>query len=219
VTAVASTSTPTGIRRPRWTAAEDAFLRREWGELCWRELRRQLHRVLLATLPAGVAPKTVPRRSRLAICGRVATLGLELGIPQGFVSVSSAAETLGYHHRQFLALLRRQGVRVRPHWTAAPSHYRQKTDRRPSPWCLVDLDEAREAVLRDLAEQAQTETVLGAARRRDVPHVWLWRRLRAAGLLPEGRRRGSGVRLPSATIDAVIAAPPIDRRRRRAEAA
>lgn len=218
-----TTSAPAArSRRPitppyRWTAAEDALLRREWTELGWRELRRQLRQAFLAARP-DLAPAKVRQRTRIAICNRVHALGMQTGIPQGFVSVKRAARVLGYHHRQMVALLARQGVAMRVHWCAQSSHYAKTTRRRSAPWRLVDLDEARAAVLRDLAVQSETETIFGAARRRGVGHVWLWRRVRDAGLVPAGRAGRTAVRLPSATIDALIAAPQVDRRRRRAHA-
>lgn len=111
---------------------------------------------------------------------------------------AAAAAALGYSFEGLRSLLARQGVSTRAHWCATtPPTTRRSAIR----WRLVDLDEARAAVERDLA----TETVHSAALSRGVPPLWLLRAVHQAGLIPPTRCGRGAIRLPSETFDALCA--------------
>jgi len=171
-------------KRRRWTAAEDAYLAREWGEVCPRVLRKGL-----------------PGRTWTAIVGRaVAALGLDRGIPQGYVSLHEAAHRLGYTDSAFVQrLAARHGVAIRLH--PRPRDVGAKR----SPRRCVEWDAIRDALTR---EMSTTESVHAGAAARGVCGVTLWRWLNAAGVLPprpEGHAHRGTARVLSTEIDRVVA--------------
>lgn len=183
------------VTRHPWTPGEDAVLRREWGTIAWRELRTKLRAAFREARPDVSAPRL---RTVRAIVRHAARLGLPLRVPQGFVTLSSAARTLGYSFDGLRTLLARHGVVARAHWCASTPPRERTTSAR---WRLVDFDAAREAVERDLA----TETVTNAARARGVPQMWLLRAVHSKGLIPPTRGGRGPIRLPSETFDALCA--------------
>ena len=165
-----------------WTQEEDAVLRREWGEVGQRSLKKKLR-----------------GRSWRAIYRRACNLGLPQGLPQGSVALSRAAEILGLCGPQSVeALARRQGVPVRLH-----PHPHAPEGTRRHPWRCVDLDDITAAMER---EATQVEVVAAAARCRGLYAATLRRWLMDAGELPRESNGGRWRRLPSAVIDAVVAA-------------
>lgn len=165
-----------------WTREEDAVLRREWGEVGQRVLKKKLR-----------------GRSWRAIYRRARNLGLPQGLPQGSVALSSAAEILGLSSPDAVeALARRHGVPIRPH-----PHPHAPEGTRRHPWRCVDLDDITAAMAR---ETTDTEVVGAAARRRGLYEATLRRWLVDAGEIRGDGNGGRWHRLPSAVIDAVIAA-------------
>lgn len=171
-----------GVRAKRqnrpWTAREDRLLAIEWGDVGARVLRSKF-----------------PGRTWLAILHRAQRLGL--GSPaQGRVSVLKASQVCGYPQMVMMRILRQQGVAVHPY----PGG--MLAGKRVCPRYLVDLDEAREAVERHLADSR--ETLAQAAARVGLTHRQVEERLRRAGLLPRPGR-GSLVRVQPADVDHAVA--------------
>ena len=84
-----------GLRaKKRWTEEEDALLRLKWAEGAAITIRRAL-----------------PQRTWSQIQGRASRLGLE-GRWQGFVTISAAAEKLGYHLTTFIKILKATEVTI-----------------------------------------------------------------------------------------------------------
>jgi len=190
---------------PHWHPMEDAALRDGWGDVGWRVLRHRLREARAKAL--GLDIEAVPARSRRAIYAHAGSLGLPTGVPQGLVTIAEACRVLGFDHRVLMGILRRQNVQVVLHPTARGSQHTKKTNRfsRTTLWRVVDLDEAREAVL---AEDGY-ETVSGAARARGIDRQRLSRALVRAGLIPEKRDgKKSPFRLASSVIDKLIAERP-----------
>lgn len=172
----------------RWTPAEVETLRRAWHEVGQRTLRAKLGR---------------PWRG---IVHKAADLGLPTGVPQGCLGIAAAADRCGYEIRTLEAILAWAAVRVRHRYTG-PSYVPTRGWHRR----YVDADECAAAVARWLAH----ETVNGAARARGLVEMTLRRWLAEAGVIaPQDRRRAR--RIPSATIDRVVAArAPAQRRAKR----
>lgn len=166
-----------------WTAAEDGILRREWGEVGQRALKAKLR-----------------GRSWMAIYKRAEDIGLPGGLPQGYVSLSRAAEILGLCDKNgVLRLAQRQGVITRLH-----PHPRATRESQRHPWQCVDLDEITAAMQREVTT---TEVVSTAARVRDLYPATLRLWLIADGVLTPSAPGGPRLtgRLPSAVIDEVVA--------------
>lgn len=116
-------------------------------------------------------------------------------IPVGAEFLSDAAERTGYKPEQIAKIIAWHGAEVR-RWGNGR--------RRARPWALrADVDAA-------VAAWLDTETVQAAAQRRGIPPTTLRDWLAAAGHKRPARHQHW--RLPSATIDAVVA----ERRGRRA---
>lgn len=160
----------------RWTAAEDAILRREWSELGARSLRRVL-----------------PGRTSCAIALR----GRALGLPpqaQGRDSVSSAARALGMDYRQTRRLAREAGMRLDP-LVPVP------VARRTYPKREADA-EALAAILRQ--RDARTQAARAWDLARGASHDTSRRRMMRAGL-SVGVTQGQRGRVPEALLDELAA--------------
>lgn len=160
----------------RWTTAEDATLRRSWQAATWPELQRRL-----------------PGRTRPAIYDRATLLGLPKGVPQGYVSVAEAARRERLEGKTLRKLLAAANVTIR-HILGIR---RGVTAHRG----YVDLDEVRAV----LAARFNGEALPAAAAKRGLCVVTLREWLQKAGAFPRGIP-GKRVCVPTATIDAVVAA-------------
>lgn len=165
----------------RWSTFEVRTLSRHWGALAPRLLRARL-----------------PGRTWLGIYRQAQSLGLPTGIPQGWVSLCRAAKRLGYSHASVVrALAARARVAVR---TNPCRRWCLRADRHYVEW---------DAILRAAERENRDLEVIGpAATRRGIATGRLWQWCHDADLLPpvpEGRRRRSPVRLPSAVIDRLVA--------------
>lgn len=141
-------------RKRHWTAADDAYLRREWGDTGLRTLARHLRR----------CPDAVYRRA--------SDLGLHLGTPQGCESVTAAVARTGYAHPELRRLLAAAGVAVRQVAVA-------RTGRERYVHRYVEPDAVDAAV----AAWERSEVLTAAARRRGVARASLIAWLRAAGVV------------------------------------
>lgn len=157
-----------------WTAAEDAYLRREWGEVGRRTVEAAL-----------------PTRTWSAIVQRVNDLGLST-IPQGWVTLSEACRRTGYDFKQLHVIIawtnaqekarlracgsnsdpHALGVRTRQH-TATWSGRASK-----QPWVWVEWDALEAAIARWL----KTERAADAARRLGLRYMTLLHWLEEDGL-------------------------------------
>jgi hypothetical protein len=164
--------------RHRWTAEEDALLWKNWGHL-----------------PLGEVARIVGR-SEVMTCVRAAKLGLGRGCPVGFEYFSAAVKRTGYTHVALHAILRFAGVRpiAAQSLTYGDSPTRHYVD-------PFDVDRA-------IAKWQSTESLAYAASRRGLAPVTLRKWLRdavACGVAVPPRRQGRYWRIPSETIDAVVA--------------
>lgn len=170
-------------RCARWTARENAILTREWGEVCPRVLLKKL-----------------PGRTWIAVLVHAKdALDLEMGVPQGEVTLTEAARRLGFYSAITVRkLAKRHGIAVRLH--PRPLSIGPKV----RPIRCVDWDDIREASTR---ETCGTETVRAAARARGMKDVTLWRWLRDAGVIaapvPGEKSRGF-LWVSSTDIDRVV---------------
>lgn len=169
--------------RLAWTAEENATLIREWGELTPRALLRK-----------------IPGRSWAAVLSHAKdTLRLEMGVPQGEVTLTEAARRLGFYSAITVRkLAERQGVMVRTHprpLTIGPKR---------APHRCVDWDDIQAACAREVRG---LESVRSAAIARGLTQITLWRWLIGAGVIspptPGERSRGL-LRVESAEIDRVV---------------
>lgn len=168
-----------------WTPDDDARLRRLWHDVSPRALRAAFR-----------------GRSWNAVYTRAYTLGLPMGVPQGLESVGRAATRCGFAHPTMVRVLEAAGVRPRRAYGGPGSRDGYShTGKLRGGVRYVDPADADHAVRRWLA----TETVSAAAAARGLPRPTLRTWLRAAGVLARGTM-GRPQRLPSATIDRVVAA-------------
>lgn len=169
-----------GSCRP-WTAEENAYLMREWGDTGLR--------VMCARL----------RRTRAAVCHRARDLGLRTGpggVPAGYLSVSALSRRSGYPPRRVQRVLAEANVRLYQTDGLEPARFYHKL--------YADADDALEALEAYDRWLRETETPSEAARRHGLYQVTLYGWLEDAGL---ARRvgRGQALRLPVADIDRVVA--------------
>lgn len=172
---------PRAVPRTAWSEEELSILRFEWQFASKRELMWRL-----------------PGRSWAGIVQRAAALRLPFGVPEGFVSITDAAESLGFHVATLRSILAWAGVPVLRTYTGARKRQRSKL-RSVVRW-HVDLDRARSAVERWLS----SETPESAARTRGLCGVTLRAWLLRAGLISRGTQ-GQRQRVPSDAIDRVVA--------------
>jgi transposase-like protein len=169
------------VRKARWSTRDDAILQENWGDMDLRSIAKVLGRTELTTY------------------WRAGHLGLARGCPQGFEYLTAAAERTGYSTDQLRRVLK---------WAAVPL---RRTMSRPDVHaprtfhCVVpfDVDEA-------LASWHKTEPIDVAARRHGLDGATLKRWLRDARdagtqMPPEPRKARVHWRIPSTTIDQVIA--------------
>lgn len=164
----------------RWTPAEDRALALQWGELSVRELRQKFGRTFNAIYSRAT--------QALRLSARL----------QGTESLCAAAERCGFgvhHMRRILDAANVHYERPYPAQGTTPSGRPTGVERRR--YDPLDVDEAVNAWLR-------TETMNAAAKRIGVSEFALRRWLRAAGVI-EGSQKGKPRRIPSETIDSVVA--------------
>lgn len=167
------------VQKPHWTEEEERTLRLEWGQSFSRRTLRE----------------KLPGRTWCAIARHAQSMGL--GSPaRGLVSVSAAATALGYSTSGLHGVITRQGVTVRRHCGNQSLRDRRYTR------LLVDLYDVEQAVARDIAEAARTETLAEAAARHGVSKYVMRRRLAAAGV--DVLRRGQPGRLDPRAVDAAM---------------
>jgi hypothetical protein len=176
-----------GLRRHRpWTYRDDDHLRISWGP----------H-------PIRAIAKTLGRTEQ-AVYQRAKELGLGLGVPQGFETLTHAAERTGFATSQLRVILRAGGVRITRGLTR-PSH---RVVRPHHVTHIVEPHDVDEAVAAWLA----TETIQAGARRHGYEGSVL-RRLALEAIAkgdaripaPPTRARYRW-RIPSAVIDELFAA-------------
>jgi hypothetical protein len=160
-----------------WTRAEVATLRDGWHEYGPRGLKARL-----------------PGRTWFAIRQKAEALGLPSGVPQGCESLYACAQRTGFHLATLRRVLAAGGVRVRVRYPAARSGARHH-------YHYVERDEADAAVAAWLA----TETVRSAAKARGMHPSSLRHVLLRSGVTTLGPK-GFALRVPSAAIDAALAA-------------
>jgi len=129
-------------------------------------------------------------------------LGLPSGLPRGWVSIKAAGRALGYDPKTILNIAARNGVVVRPHPCPAREYANRATVRWSTPHRCIELDAIREAVDH---ETKAVETIKGAASARGLHDNQLRRWLIASGVPIARPGKGSAVRLPTETIDRVVA--------------
>jgi hypothetical protein len=163
-------------RRRRWTANDDAQLRLLWGSVGMAEILKKLG------------------RTRKTTYWRAQKLGLRLGCPQGWEYITTAARRTGYAVSQLRRILAAHGVDL------TLSYSRTEKTRRFHVVQPHDVDVA-------VAAWLATETVRDDAIRRGMCDATLRDWLIDAGLEAPRQKAGSKKhwRLPSTTIDAVIA--------------
>lgn len=164
----------------RWTPADDAALRYAWGEGTLRQIATKLGHTPLSTY------------------WRAQKLGLGLGCPDGYEYLSHAAERAGYTATQLRRILAWAGVKVRRSMSR-----NVRGGRVPHIVVPFDVDDA-------VSRWHATETVEHAARRYgahgDLVRRWLARAIAAGVRVPPKPRSKAHWRVPSETIDAVVAA-------------
>jgi hypothetical protein len=166
-----------GRWRRKWTADEDRVLVREWGEVTQRVLRAKLR-----------------GRTWGAIVERAGDLGLPMGVPQGWETLTAAARRLGYATATLRALLARRGITTK-RWVGRGG---------TRPFTIVEATCATEAVEAELEERRRIETIADAARARGVGEQNLRRALLLMGAYTVGQR-GVPVVLPAKVYDAAAA--------------
>lgn len=164
--------------RTHWTAAEDKILRLEWTEIAERSLREKL-----------------PGRSRQAIWYRVRQLGLDRGVPQGYEPIHAACVRTGFARPALLRILA----------AADDARIFRVKGRRGGPKRFHRQYVETFAVDAAVAAWLTSEVVAAAARVRGVGQTALREWLVAAGAMTRAGKHHH-VRVPSATIDAVVEA-------------
>lgn len=134
-------------------------------------------------------------------------MSLEIGPPQGYVFIATAARIVGYERSALVNLAKRYGVIVylypcisvrykKPLKRASPGQKRRRALRR-----CVELD----AIVRAAeVETKETEPVYLAAKRLKTDAANLRRLLAAAGEVPKSAKRGSPVRVRTEVSDRVV---------------
>ena len=140
-----------------WSTQEEVILLRRFNVVAWRVLRAQLYRALKAARPGRIAI----HRSRDAAAKHIHKMGFSTAMPQGTVSLTTAAKRLGYSRNGLQKLLQRHAVTVKVHRNIRKRVRRGRGIRRPLVTLCVAWDEALAAVERDVT----LETPSDAARR------------------------------------------------------
>lgn len=176
------------LSRARWWTADDIErLRSMWGIETVENIARMM------------------RRNRNAVVDRARHLGLTIGIPDGWESMSAASVRTGYPLPCLRTILRWSEVRIVKQFT--------RYTKGKIPKCIVETSEVDYAV----HEWHQTETLAAAAERIDWSRIRLLEALKRAGCEPPKRTQGgdkrSHLRLPSADVDKAVAAEAAHRAR------
>lgn len=158
----------------RWSADDDRRLQNLWGE----KTVRQLAKLLV--------------RTPMAVYIRAKATGLPLGVPDGYVHLTHAAERAGVTVASLRLICERAGVKVRRAMS-------RPEGRRWRPHQIVDAFEALESVKAWL----ETESLDGAARRRRMGSLTLAKRLQGVEGVPPKPERGVW-RIPSVLIDQAL---------------
>lgn len=171
------------LTRMRWWTAEDLErLKSMWGLEPVEEIARVL------------------RRNRNAVVWRANQLGLQIGIPDGWESMSSASERTGYPLPCLRTILRWSEVRIVKQFT--------RYTKGKIPKCIVEISEVDYAV----HEWHETETVAEAAERIGWSRLRMLLAMERAGCAPPRRtqsgktRRRSHSRVLSSDVDKAVAA-------------
>lgn len=179
------------LRRRRWTAREDRQLRLDWGTLSLKVIAASLGRH---------EPGVYSRAQDLGLCSQV---------PQGLELLSHAGVRTGFDPKQLRVILAAAGHQPRPVTTRA----RQRSPRAHR-W-LVDSAELDMAI----EEWLSTESLGAAARRSGVADSTLARWLVDGGVARPALRHKHHWRVPTATVDRIVAARLGDSRETLREAA
>jgi transposase len=167
-----------GVRnRPTWTAADDVEIWNNWGVLSSEQIAEKL---------CG--------RTAGAVRARAKKLGLRTGCPNGYEYITRAAKRTGYELNSLRSILRYAGVRIgRSEASLVESRY------------FVDPFAVDEAI----AKWHATETIFAAARRigmtSNALYDWVQKAAESGVTLPRKPRRKRHWRIPSETIDAIVA--------------
>lgn len=169
-------------RRRRWTTVDDTKLRRLWdGEQTLRQIANALDRTPITTY------------------WRAQKLGLPLGCPEGWESLTDAAKRTGYGPGQLRRILAAFGVEPSKRVTRIlPLRGKRREALR---WTIVwpaDVDAAVEA-------WCECDTLEGHARRREISTEALRSRLAAVGIeRPVDLPRKHHWRLSEAEVDRAL---------------
>lgn len=161
---------------PRWTAAEDHRLTIMWGVDSVEDISKAI----------GRTPTAIYMRSKV--------LGLQWACPQGFESITRAAERTGYAVKQIRAILHATGytASIREAFSLPRgSRYRHQ---------IIETDAVDAAV----AKWMKLETIESAANRLNFPATSL-RKLVARRLGPKPTRARCAWRVPSEVLEQIVA--------------
>lgn len=163
-------------RRTPWSKEEDQRLRTLWA--LGLSLRRISDRM---------------GRNQQGIAKHVERLGLPLGVPRGYESITESCKRVGFHGCTMWTILRWAAVVT----TAVRAKKPQGKFRR----YYVDPFDVDEAVKKWLS----TETIAGAATSRDIPRSTLRKWLLCAGAFTSSADARKHQRIPTKVIDRVVA--------------
>jgi hypothetical protein len=168
---------PGPLARRRWTEEEDEILRSLWWEVSVEDLAVRL------------------KRPHSGVYAHALAIGLSSGPPEGAEPISRAAKRCGFSDATMRRILRASDVPLKVVPTQVPT---AKTKLRKR---FVDRFAADAAVTAWL----QSEYVGQAARARGLYRVTLHRWLRNAGVGGRPKRAWKHWRVPTETIDRVVA--------------
>lgn len=168
------------MRGVKWTKKEDDLLAMHWGYMPMRELAELVG------------------RTQLAVYQRCRQLGVGGGCPNGFEYVSAAARRTGFDLKTLRRVLRLGHVEIR-RGGAKTDEYTLR------PRSFVESFEVDEAV----KAWCQTEHIATAAARHGLSRLtlksWLLEAKRKGVKMPAKPARAQHWRIPSRTIDAIVA--------------
>lgn len=149
-------------------------------------------------------------RTACGVYSRAMTLGLPLGKPDGFESITVLARELGYQVRQLVSILRWAHVRIYRGWCNPSTPYRQRGGRVVAR--IVERFEAEQAV----ARWHETATLQAWVRELQprLSHDMLSRRARLRGHRPVGRGKRCHYRLTRQQFEDLLWTATLGRPRR-----
>lgn len=168
----------------RYTKKELELLKREWGE----------------ARPRTICAKM--GRSWSALRLKAGKMGLTAGIPQGYLSLTAAADAMGYSQSGFLAAIRRYEARKGAVVLKAHPFSSVRAKGSKGRWSIIEIDIARRVTVED----HRWEAVAAAAKTRSLPPVTLRRWLLEAGVIqqPQPGHGRAVAYAESAVIDRVV---------------